>query len=162
MTSSSTVGGIWPWAPTTFTSGTCLSRKSFGLGEVLDARADVEGLAAAIALAQQRFAHDQGIERRHRGAHRQAIDRRRGDDREFPDAGERELQGARDRRRGQREHMHLGAQRLQPLLVGDAEMLLLVHDHQPEIAELDGLAEQRMGADDDVERPGGEVLRGLS
>ena len=111
MTSSSTVGGIWPWATATRTSGTCLSRKSFDLGEVLDARADVEGLAAAIALAQQRLAHDHRIERRHEGAHREPVDRRRGDDRHLAHAGQRQLQRARDRRRGQRQHMDFGAQR---------------------------------------------------
>ncbi len=97
-------------------------------GEVLDARTDVERLAAAIAFAQQRLAHHQRIERRDEGAHREAIDRRRRDDREVAHAGERELQRARDRRRGQREHMHLGAQLLELLLVRDAEMLLLVDD----------------------------------
>ena len=99
------------------------------LGEVLDARRDVERLPAAVSLAQQRLAHHDRIERRHEGAHREAVDRRRGDDREIAHAGERELQGARDRRRGQREHMHLGAQRLELLLVGDAEVLLLVDHH---------------------------------
>ena len=48
--------------------------------------------------------------------------------------------------------MHILAQLLQPLLVLDAEMLLLVDDEQAEIGELDVLAEQRMGADDDVDR----------
>ena len=91
--------------------------------------ADVERLAAAVALAQQRLAHHQRIERRHEGAHRQPVDRRRGDDRELAHAGERQLQGARDRRRGQRQHMHLGAQLLELLLVRDAEVLLLVDDH---------------------------------
>ena len=35
----------------------------------------------------------------------------------------------------------------------DAEMLLLVHDQEAEIVELDRLAEQRMGADDDIDIP---------
>ncbi len=105
------------------------------LAEVLDARADIEALAAAIALAQQRFAHDQRIERRHEGAHRETIDRRRGDDGELAHAGHGELERARDRRRGQRQHMHLGAQLLQLLLVADAEMLLLVDDDEAEILE---------------------------
>ena len=121
------------------------------LGEILDARADIERLAAAIALAQQRLAHDQRIERRDEGAHRQPVDRRRGDDRQFAHAGQRQLQRARDRRRGERQHVHFGAQLLELLLVGDAEMLLLVDDDQAEVLELDGLAEQRMGADDDVD-----------
>ena len=54
--------------------------------------------------------------------------------------------------------MHLGAQLLELLLVGDAEMLLLVDDDEAEVLELDGLAEQRMGADDDVDRALGEFL----
>ena len=54
--------------------------------------------------------------------------------------------------------MHLGAQLLELLLVGDAEMLLLVDDQQAEVLELDGLAEQRMGADDDVDGAVGEAL----
>ena len=57
--------------------------------------------------------------------------------------------------------MHLGAQLLQPLLVRDAEMLLLVDDDQAEILELDRLAEQRVGADDDVDRAVGEALLDL-
>ena len=52
--------------------------------------------------------------------------------------------------------MHLGAQLLEPFLVGDAEMLLLVDDDEAEVLELDGLAEQRMGADDDVDAAVGE------
>ena len=41
----------------------------------------------------------------------------------------------------QRQHVHFGAQFLQPLLVGDAEMLLLVDHDEAEILERDGLAE---------------------
>ena len=98
--------------------------------QILDARADVERLTAAIALAQQRLAHDHRIERRDEGAHRQPIDRRRGDDREIAHARQCKLQRARDRRRGKREDMDLGAQLLEPLLVRDTEMLLLVDDER--------------------------------
>ena len=48
--------------------------------EVLDARADIEGLAAAIMLAQDRLAHHDRVIGQHEGAHRQAVDRRRRDD----------------------------------------------------------------------------------
>jgi len=47
--------------------------------------------------------------------------------------------------------MDLGAQLLELFLVGHAEMLLFVDDHKTEIAELDGLAEQRVSADHDVD-----------
>ena len=127
------------------------------LGEVADARADVEALSAAIALAQQRLAHDQRVEGRDEGAHRQPVDRRRGDQRQLAHAGERQLQRARDRRRGERQHVHVGFQLLQPLLVLDAEMLLLVDDQQAEVAELDALAEQRVGADDDIDAAVGDA-----
>ncbi len=57
--------------------------------------------------------------------------------------------------------MHLRAQLLQALLVADAKMLLLVDDQQAKVAELDRLAEQRVGADDDVDAALGEVLLDL-
>ena len=57
--------------------------------------------------------------------------------------------------------MDVGAQRLQPLLVGDAEMLLLVDDHESQPLELDALGEERVGADDDIDRAVGEAFLGL-
>ena len=133
-----------------------LAQESAGLLDILDARADIKALAAAIAFAQQSLAHQQRVEGRDEGAHRQPVDRRRRDDRKFAHAGQRELQRARDRRRRERQHMHFGAQLLQPLLVLDAEMLLLVDDDEAEILEGDLLAEQRMRADDDIDLAGGE------
>ncbi len=135
-----------------------LVEERFGLGEILDARTDVKRLPAAIALAQQRFAHHDRIERRDEGADRKAIDRRGGDDRHVAHAGERELQRARDRRRGQRQHVDLGAHLLELFLVRDAEMLLLVDDDEAEVLELDGLAKERVGADDDVDGAFGKAL----
>ena len=43
-------------------------------------------------------------------------------------------------------------QLLEPLLVGDAEALLLVDDEQPQVAEADVPREQPVGADDEVDR----------
>ena len=47
-------------------------------------------------------------------------------------AGQCHLQRAWDRRRGKGQHMDVGLQFLQPLLVGDAEVLLFVDDDQAE------------------------------
>ena len=58
-----------------------LAQESAGLVDVLDARTDIKALAAAITFAQQRFAHHQRIEGHDEGAHRQPVDRRRGDER---------------------------------------------------------------------------------
>ena len=73
------------------------------------------------------------------GADRQPVDRRGLDDAQVAQARHRHLQRARDRRRGQRQHVDVGLQRFQPLLVGDSEMLLLVDDDQAEALELDRL-----------------------
>ena len=123
----------------------CLGKEGALLGEVGDPRADVEALAAAVALAQQRLAHHQAVERGDEGADRQPVDRRRGDQRQLADAGQRQLQRARDRRRRQRQHMDVGLQLLEPLLVLDAEMLLLVDDEEREVAELDRLRRAARG-----------------
>ena len=53
--------------------------------------------------------------------------------------------------------MDIGLERLEALLVGHAEMLLLVDDDEAEILEGHVLGEQRMGADHDVDGPGGEA-----
>ena len=63
-----------------------------------------------------------------------------------------EVERARDRRGRQRQHVDRGLERLELLLLGDAEALLLVDDEQAEVAERDVLGEQAVGADDDVDR----------
>jgi hypothetical protein len=129
--------------------------------QVLDARHDVIGLAAAILLAQQGLAQGHRVERADIGAHRQAIDRRRGDDRHFPNAAERHLEGARDRRGGQGQHVHVGAKLFQLLLVLDPEVLLLVDDHQAQVLERDLLGQDGVGADHDLQLTVGQALAGL-
>jgi hypothetical protein len=51
-------------------------------------------------------------------------------------------------RGGQREQVHVGAQRLQRLLLAHAEALLLVDDDQAEVLEAHVALQQAMGADD--------------
>ena len=128
-----------------------LVEEVFYTREVFDPRHHIECLSAAVTFAQQRLADHQGVVRRHEGTDREAVDRRRGNDREIAHPGQRQLQRARDRRRAQRQHMDLGPQLLQPLLVGDAKVLLFVDDDEPEILEFDRLAEQRVGADHDID-----------
>src|SRR5687768_7571625 len=81
----------------------------------------------------------------------QATGRWRVDDREIPHARHGHLQGAGNRRRGEREDVDLCAQLLQPLLVLDPEPLFLVDDHQTEIAETYILLQQAMGTNHDVD-----------
>ena len=69
---------------------------------------------------------------------------------------ERHVERARDRRRGERQHVDLGAQPLQPLLLAHAEAVLLVDDDEAEALELDVGLQQLVRADDDVDRAVGE------
>ncbi len=138
--------------------GHLLAEERGDIVEIGDARHHVEALPAAIALAQERFAQCDRIERRDKGAHGQPVHGRGGDHRHLAHASECQLQRARDRRRCQRQHMHILAKLLEPLLVAHAEMLLLVDDEQAQILELDGFGEQRVRADHDVGLPVFQLL----
>ena len=116
-------------------------------------RADVEDLAAAIALAQDRLAHHHRVEGQDESTHRQTVHRRGGDDAHLLHACQRQLQRARDGRGGQGEDMDIRPELLEALLVGDTEMLFLVDDQQSQALEGDGLGQERMGAHDDVDGP---------
>ena len=56
-----------------------------------------------------------------------------------------------------REHVHLEPQRLEQLLLRDAEPLLLVEDHEPELLRDHVAAEDPVRADEDVDLARGEV-----
>ena len=62
------------------------------------------------------------------------------------------MQRPRDGRGGHRQHVDGLPQRLQPLLHLDAEPLLLVDHHQPEVVESHVRLGQSVRADDDVHR----------
>ena len=87
-------------------------------------------LAAALQLAQHRLADECLAVARDEGLDREAPLRRGGDHREVAQPFERHRERARDRRRGERQHVDFGAQRLQPLLLAHAEAVLLVDDDQ--------------------------------
>ncbi len=104
-------------------------------------------------LPQQRFPNDQRIKRRDKRSDRQPINRRRCDQRQFPNTRQRQLQRPRDRCGRQCQYVNVGFELLEPLLVLDAEMLFLIDDQQPEIAELNGFAQERMCPDDNIDGP---------
>ena len=124
----------------------------------LDAVVDEVDLAAALELGADGARDDLLVELDDVGLDRQAILRRRLDDRHVADAGERHVQRARNRRRRHRQHVDALAQLLDPLLVRDAEALLLVDDQQAEIPELHVLREQPVRADDDLDLAGLEIV----
>ena len=100
----------------------------------LDAIVDEEHLSAAIELARDAFVDQPVVPRLDVGEHRRPVARRRLHQRHVAQAGERQMQRARNRRRGEREHVGLQLELLEPLLVLHAEAMLLVDDDQSEIA----------------------------
>ena len=122
-----------------------------------DAVVDEIHLSAARELVENGAPDDFLIELDDIGLNREAILRRRLDDRHVADADERHVQRARDGRRAHREHVDFLFQLLDLLLVRDAEPLLFVHDEQTEVSELDVLRQQPVRADDDVDLAGREV-----
>ena len=74
---------------------------------------------------------------------------------------QRELEGARNGRGTHGERVDIDFHFAQFLLHGHAELLLLVHDEQSQVAELHGLADEFVCADDDVYLAGFEVGENL-
>ncbi|SKW16366.1 Uncharacterised protein [Mycobacteroides abscessus subsp. abscessus] len=93
----------------------------------------VERLAIAQQFTAQRRRHLLVVVRAHIGEHRITLLGRGQDGRHLADTGQAHLQGARNRGRAHGEHVHMGAQRLDVLLVLHAEPLFLVDDHQAEV-----------------------------
>ena len=162
ITCSSWCSPIWPWAVATRASGTSSLILVGRLLDRLHPVVDVEDLAVAEQLASYGGGDLAVLVGTDVGQHRVPLLRRGRDRGHLADAGDRHLQGARDRRRGHGEHVDAGAQRLHLLLVLDAEALLLVDDDQAEVLDLDVAVEQPVGADDDVDAAVGQALDDLA
>ena len=158
ITRSRTPSGIWPWPTTIARAGQQAPQLLRLRLDGLDPVVDVEDLAAAVELAQDGVLDEACRRLRDAGLDGQPVLRRRLDDAHVADPDERQVERARDGRRRQRQHVDLGPELLEALLVGDPEALLLVHDDQAEVAEADVLAQQPVGADDQVDRARREAL----
>ncbi|MNY60660.1 hypothetical protein D3C86_1972420 [compost metagenome] len=60
------------------------------------------------------------------------------------------MQGSRNWCRRKRKHVHVRLQTLELLFVGHAKTLLLIHDEQAQILELNVLRQKAMGPNDNV------------
>ena len=129
--------------------------------DVLHAVVHIEHLAAA----QQFSAHGRGDLRvlvgTHIGKHRQTVFWRCGERGHLTNAGHGHFQRTRNRRGGQGQHVHVGAQGFQRFLVFHTETLLLVDDDESQILELDFRVQQLVCADDHVHRAGFQSFDGF-
>ena len=122
----------------------------------------VEGLPLAQQLAAQSLADGRGVVLAHVGQDRPPVGRRGVDHGEVPDAGQRHLEGARDRAGREREHVDTLGHTLDRLLVRDPEALLLVDHQEAKVLERHVLGQQTVGADDHVDAPVGQALDDLA
>ena len=119
-------------------------------------------LTAALEFAQHGLADGAAGFLAHEGADGQTFLRRGGNDGEVADALQAHGQRARDGRGGECEHVDLGAQVLQRFFLAHAEAVLLVDDHQAQVAELHVLGQQLVGADDDVDLAALDAFQGVT
>ena len=118
---------------------------------VLDAVVDEENLSVTTHLEVDRLADDIGIEPLNLRLYRITVRWWCRDTREVAGAHQRELQGPGDWRGGHGQRVYVDFQLAKFFLDRDTELLLLVDDEQAQVLELDILADQAMGADDDVD-----------
>ena len=153
ITSSSSCSAICPWAVSDPQVGQQRAQALGRLLDRLDPVVEVEALAAAGVLAAQGLGHQRLVVLAHVGGDRPPARRRRLDDADVAEPRERDLQRPRDRRGAHRQHVHAQPQLAQRLLLGHAEALLLVDDHQAEVLRLHVHRQQAVGADQDVQAP---------
>ena len=150
ITVSRSFSPIWPWPTPTRAFGADLLHEIRQRINRLDAVVNNIDLAAALQLKIDRILDDDGLELHDDGLNRQAVARRRLDNRHVPQPAERHVERARNRRRGHRHHVDLFLDLLEALFVRHAETLLFVDDHQTEILKLDVLRKQPVRADHDI------------
>ena len=111
----------------------------------------VKDLAATVGLGLNRAFDQVGGVAFNNRLDRASIDRRRFDHAHCTGAGERHVQCAWNRSGAEGENVDVGAQLLDALLLAHAEALLFIDHKQAEVLEVDILAQDAMGADDDVD-----------
>ena len=159
IVSSSVCSSICPWASRKRAPGTSAAQALGRLRQRVDPVVEDEGLAAALDLALDRLADQVLVVGADVGADRAPALGRGLDHRDVAQAGEAHLQGARDRRRRERQHVDFQLQLAQQLLLLDPEALLLVDDDQAQVLGADVAREQPVGADQDVDLARLEVRR---
>jgi hypothetical protein len=117
----------------------------------VDPVVDEEGLALAEHLAADGVGHRALVVGADEGQHRVALLGRGLHHRQVADAGDGHLHGPGDRGGGQGEHVDLGPELLEVLLVADPEAVLLVDHDQAQVGPLGVGRQQPVGADDHVD-----------
>jgi len=126
-------------------------------GQLRNLVVDDEDLSVARQLEVDGLLDDSIVETMDLGLDGVAVGGRGSDDAEVASSHEAELQGAGDGSGCHGKRIDVDAHGLERLLDLDAELLFLVDDEEAEVGKLHLLADELMGADDDVDVALGEV-----
>ena len=129
--------------------------------DILHAVVEVVNLAAAPQLTPDGVGQDAVVVLEDIGLHRVAILRGLLDDGHIADAAHRHIEGARDRRGGQGQHIDIRRQLLDAFLLRNAEALLLVNNKQAEIVEFHVLGQHPVRPDHNIHLSVAQPLDGL-
>ena len=157
MTAANSPSGIWPCPHEYARIGDQLTDRVGDEPDAPHAVVEEVHLPAAVHLSQDGLAHEIVGRLGEIRLDGQALFGRRVDRRDVANPGHRHVQRPGNRGGRQREDVHLAAQLLHPLLVPDAEAVLLVDDHEAKVLEADVLLDEAVGADDDVGLPALEL-----
>ena len=105
----------------------------------LDVVVDVVSLSAPVELPAERLENDAVVVFQNIGLDGVAVLGGFFDDAHIPDAAHGHVEGPGDRGRRQGQHIHPRQHFLEPLLMGNAEALLLVDDGKAQVLEVDVL-----------------------
>jgi len=103
-----------------------ISQEIPDFADALDPVVEKEDLTLTLEFPPDGLADQLGLEMGHDGVHRHPIRRSSADGAQIANAGQTQIKGARNRRRGHGQNVHAGPQALQTLLVHHPETLLLV------------------------------------
>ncbi len=115
-------------------------------------------LPSALHLIEHGLTHDVLRKLQDIGFHRLPVTGRRLDDRNVAQPAQRHVQRSGNRSRRHGDHIDLGAQLFELLLLSHAETLFFVENNQPEIPKPDVFTKQPVGTHNDVHPPFGQPL----
>ncbi len=121
------------------------------LFQLLDAVVDEEDLAVARELEIDGLGNDVVVQCPHGGEDGITVGGRGSQRAQVAGTHQRELQRARNGRGAHRQRVHVEFHLFEFVLDGDAEFLFLVHHQQSQVMELHGLADEFVGADQDID-----------
>ena len=111
----------------------------------------IVNLTAAQDFTQDRLANHQRVIFADKGFYRQTASWRGGDNGQIAHSAHRHIQRTRDRRGGQRQDIDVRAHRLDAFFMTHPEAVFFIDDKQTQVAQLDFILQQLMGADQNID-----------